>query len=281
MFSFMGFCVFFSQMYSGDSHPMCPHSVLVAMWKYADYLAGYEQQDAHEFLMGALNGVHHACAGELESGGRCDCVVHQIFGGLLESSVTCQSCQNVSTVHDPIIDLSMEISSLLGAPPLSTDLDASLLGSPLSPAFLPEGEKPSLVDCLRRYTRTERLAETERVFCPRCNTNTMGRKRLCFLELPQVLCLHLKVSFPSLCCVAHGGWMVMRDGLSAAVPRATITAFRAQLGGRKGAEPAHPFSHHWPGHGALPEARATNRVWGFLSPLLFYFLSLFRARLSS
>lgn len=27
------------------------------MWKYADYLAGYEQQDAHEFLIALLGGL--------------------------------------------------------------------------------------------------------------------------------------------------------------------------------------------------------------------------------
>ena len=189
-----------SEMYSADQQSMTTPNVLVAMWKFADYLAGYDQQDAHEFLIAALNGIHMTCAAELESGDHCDCIVHSIFGGVLESSVTCQTCQKVSPHCDPIFDLSMEISSLLSAAesPSGDGGTPLSLGSPLSPPFhagslctLPHAA-PTLEDCLRRYTRTERLAETERISCDQCNANTMGRKKLCFLKLPQVLCLHLK-----------------------------------------------------------------------------------------
>ena len=38
--------------------PAAPHELLHSMWKYSDNLAGYEQQDAHEFLMSLLNGIH-------------------------------------------------------------------------------------------------------------------------------------------------------------------------------------------------------------------------------
>lgn len=69
------------------------------MWKHASDLAGYEQQDAHEFFMALLNELHTA---ELppNSGPEsavCDCIVHKVFSGMLRSDVVCQACRNVST----------------------------------------------------------------------------------------------------------------------------------------------------------------------------------------
>lgn len=89
------------------------------MWTHAStrHLAGYEQQDAHEFLIATLNLLHNHCKGfiafsffclnaalavptlrspAMTSGaseqGRCACIIHQIFTGGLQSDVICQSC---------------------------------------------------------------------------------------------------------------------------------------------------------------------------------------------
>lgn len=35
-----------------------PHQLLYSMWQHAQHLAGYDQQDAHEFFMGLLDGIH-------------------------------------------------------------------------------------------------------------------------------------------------------------------------------------------------------------------------------
>ena len=37
--------------------PVVPHRMLYATWKLADHMAGYDQQDAHEFLMVLLVGL--------------------------------------------------------------------------------------------------------------------------------------------------------------------------------------------------------------------------------
>ena len=37
---------------------LVPHRLLYSMWQHALHLAGYEQQDAHEFFMGLLDGIH-------------------------------------------------------------------------------------------------------------------------------------------------------------------------------------------------------------------------------
>ena len=53
----------FSQIFSGTRTPYTPHQFLYSVWKYANYFAGYEQQDAHEFYISALNGIHSHCNG--------------------------------------------------------------------------------------------------------------------------------------------------------------------------------------------------------------------------
>ncbi|KAK9916520.1 hypothetical protein WJX75_003670 [Coccomyxa subellipsoidea] len=51
----------FSAAYSGASAPFSPAAFLYAWWCHADHhLAGYQQQDAHEFYLFALSGLSHS-----------------------------------------------------------------------------------------------------------------------------------------------------------------------------------------------------------------------------
>lgn len=40
-----------------DNKTLIPSDLLYTVWNYANYLAGYEQHDAHEFLMAFFNGL--------------------------------------------------------------------------------------------------------------------------------------------------------------------------------------------------------------------------------
>jgi Ubiquitin carboxyl-terminal hydrolase len=100
------------------------------MWMSQKHLAGYSQQDAHEFFISVLNEIHNnfsrkktksilerydlMSSTELETGtsaASCNCIIHQVFGGVLQSEVTCMKCGNVTTAMDPILDLSLDIQS--------------------------------------------------------------------------------------------------------------------------------------------------------------------------
>lgn len=52
-----------SQFYSGHRSPHIPFRLLHLVWTHARHLAGYEQQDAHEFLIAALDVLHRHCKG--------------------------------------------------------------------------------------------------------------------------------------------------------------------------------------------------------------------------
>lgn len=51
------------QFYSGHRSPHIPYKLLHLVWTHARHLAGYEQQDAHEFLIAALDVLHRHCKG--------------------------------------------------------------------------------------------------------------------------------------------------------------------------------------------------------------------------
>ena len=48
----------FQEFYSGVKTPLVPHVLLHMTWQHAHHLAGYEQQDAHEFFIATLDLLH-------------------------------------------------------------------------------------------------------------------------------------------------------------------------------------------------------------------------------
>ncbi len=107
----------FAQVFSGVRTPYSPHHFLYSVWKYSNYFAGYEQQDAHEFLISTLNAIHSHCDGTpflvsadyLGTTKECRCIIHETFNGVLRSDVTCCKCGHVSTSFDPFFDISLDL----------------------------------------------------------------------------------------------------------------------------------------------------------------------------
>ncbi|XP_049544198.1 ubiquitin carboxyl-terminal hydrolase nonstop [Anopheles darlingi] len=51
----------FQEFYSGERGPLSLHRLLHLIWNHARHLAGYEQQDAHEFFIATLDVLHRHC----------------------------------------------------------------------------------------------------------------------------------------------------------------------------------------------------------------------------
>ena len=92
-----------------------PVSILRTTWEYSMDMAGYAQQDAHEFFISVLNQVHASTPGST-NGPSCSCIVHQAFSGQLQSDVKCGKCGFVNPTVDPMMDISLELKSIQGAP---------------------------------------------------------------------------------------------------------------------------------------------------------------------
>lgn len=163
-------CKLFQEFYSGKSTPHIPLKLLHLVWTHARHLAGYEQQDAHEFLIATLDILHRHCKGIdtstqeaiVNDPHNCDCIIDQIFTGGLQSDVICQSCNNVSTTIDPFWDISLDL-----------------------------GPK-SLLDCLERFTRQEHLGSGAKIKCSKCQSYQESTKQLSMKKLPIVASFHLK-----------------------------------------------------------------------------------------
>lgn len=158
----------FSEVYSGKGGPFGPTSFLTTTWKASSELAGYSQQDAHEFFISTLNQIHATSRGSTKA--QCDCIVHTTFDGLLQSDVRCERCSNVTPTTDPMLDISLEIEGK-GSEALRQDL--------------------TLASCLRKYTHPEKLG-TNDYSCAKCGKGAHASKRLSIKRLPPVLSFQFK-----------------------------------------------------------------------------------------
>ncbi|KAI8939638.1 hypothetical protein NX059_003396 [Plenodomus lindquistii] len=150
--------------------------LLMGSWLAGEALAGYQQQDAHEYMQFILNTLHLANGGTTDSED-CKCVVHQTFCGKLSSIVTCDNCQNVTTALDPYMDLSLDVRNQAKKRKLNAaNGDETLL---------------DIRDCLGRFTVKERLGSAEYT-CRNCDSPQNATKQLSIKRLPPVLSIHLK-----------------------------------------------------------------------------------------
>ncbi|GAB1303225.1 Ubiquitin carboxyl-terminal hydrolase 51 [Apodemus speciosus] len=175
----------FQAMYSGTQSPHIPYKLLHLIWIHAEHLAGYRQQDAHEFLIAILDVLHrHSQEDGIEQDGNpncCNCIIDHIFTGSLQSDLTCQACQGVSTTIDPCWDISLDL------PGTYTPGRASSTSR--------DGQKPrviTLTDCLKWFTRPEDLGSSAKIKCSQCQSYQQSTKQLTMKKLPIVACFHLK-----------------------------------------------------------------------------------------
>ena len=123
---------------SEEKSAISPESLFQAIWKVVPRFRGYQQQDAHEFLRYMLDRLHTELLlllpGRFRSLDRTEDVVKaaslvkspsmvtSVFGGTLQSEVTCLSCRTTSKKHDPFLDLSVDVpQQFTGGRQLSDD----------------------------------------------------------------------------------------------------------------------------------------------------------------
>lgn len=209
-----------------------PTNLLTTSWRVKQSLAGYSEQDAHEFFQMVLNELHathydssvlaNGASSTLEKIGmpgelpgtfrsvedvniqNCGCISHRTFCGILESNITCQVCETVaSTVHDPMMDISLEIGAPEKGDQLSNGSGAvsgkTVPGSTKTSYGSNESGKSTgratptpvtLAQCLDRFTAGEILDATFN--CVACDATRQIQKRLSIKRLPPVLSIQLK-----------------------------------------------------------------------------------------
>ncbi|CAN0901143.1 Translocase of chloroplast 90, chloroplastic [Linum grandiflorum] len=182
----------FSAVFSGDRNPYSPAKFLYSWWQHASNLASYEQQDAHEFFISMLDGIHEnverdGSKPQTPGSGDC-CIAHRVFSGILRSDVMCMACGFTSTTYDPCVDISLDLdpnqgkaSSVKAHPTYNGDADCTS-----------SSQMSTLMGCLDRFTRPERLGPDQKFFCQRCQVNQESLKQMSIRKLPLVCCFHIK-----------------------------------------------------------------------------------------
>ncbi|KAK2714746.1 ubiquitin carboxyl-terminal hydrolase 22-like [Artemia franciscana] len=191
----------FQEFYTGKKNPLSLHKLLHMVWTHAKQLAGYEQQDAHEFFITTLDVLHRQCTFDEKSivNGQnqtsCNCIIDQIFTGGLQSDVVCQACNGVSTTVDPFWDISLDLGPNSAVSSQGSSEPSSPSGSNnSSETFVSNGTlyPTSLIDCLERFTRPEHLGSASKIKCSRCGSYQESTKQLTMKKLPIVASFHLK-----------------------------------------------------------------------------------------
>ncbi|ONK76708.1 uncharacterized protein A4U43_C03F31300 [Asparagus officinalis] len=187
----------YSAVFSGDRAPYSPAKFLYSWWQHASNLASYEQQDAHEFFISMLDAIHEKVEGDqirppTQSNGEC-CIAHRVFSGILRSDVMCTACGFASTTYDPCVDISLDLDSIQNPPKVAARSKFHARNGNLdSNTSSQTCEMSTLMGCLERFTRPERLGSDQKFFCQNCQTRQDSLKQMSIRKLPLVTCFHIK-----------------------------------------------------------------------------------------
>lgn len=134
-------------------------------------------------------------------------IISDIFDGKLLSSVQCLTCNRVSSKVETFQDLSLPIPSrdhlvLLHGRPTSPTSTCSEAVLPVQDGWISwivawlrswfYGPTVTLHDCLAAFFSTDELKGDNMYSCEKCNKLRNGIKFSKVLQLPEILCIHLK-----------------------------------------------------------------------------------------
>ncbi|TYH57790.1 hypothetical protein ES332_D08G113400v1 [Gossypium tomentosum] len=189
----------FSAVFSGDRTPYSPAKFLYSWWQHAANLASYEQQDAHEFFISMLEGIHEKVEKDKRKSqspagsGDC-CIAHRVFSGILRSDVMCMVCGFTSTTYDPCVDISLDLEPNQGGSGKSSSAKSLNSFNVEADCMRPNQNCgiSTLKGCLERFTRAEKLGSDQKLFCQKCQVRQESLKQMSIRKLPLVSCFHVK-----------------------------------------------------------------------------------------
>lgn len=164
----------YQQSYMLNISVISLQKLLKIFWDNTWYMASALQHDAHECFIAILDIIHKQAIIQNENDKdikhleNCQCIIHKIFKGVLQSDIVCQSCNNVSSKIDIINDI-----------PIYFSMDE-------------KGKYPTnitLIACLEQFGQIELLNDLD---CTNCQTKKLSTKQLILKHLPVVLCFILK-----------------------------------------------------------------------------------------
>ncbi|XP_062404817.1 ubiquitin carboxyl-terminal hydrolase 8 [Sardina pilchardus] len=183
------FGVIMKALWSGQYKCITPRDFKVTIGKINEQFSGYEQQDSQELLLFLMDGLHEDLnradnrkrykeeandhlddvkAAELAWGKHKllnSSIIVSLFQGQFKSTVQCLTCHRKSRTFEAFMYLSLPLAS---------------------------SNKCSLQECLKLFSKEERLTDANKVFCRHCKAHRDSTKKLEIWKVPPILLVHLK-----------------------------------------------------------------------------------------
>lgn len=183
------FGVIMKALWSGQFKFISPRDFKITISKINDQFSGCEQQDSQELLLFLMDGLHEDL-NKADNRKRCkeevndhlddvsaadlawskhkllnESIIVALFQGQFKSSLQCMSCHRKSRMFETFMYLSLP---------------------------LPSSNKCSLQDCLRLFSKEEKMTGNDKVYCPHCKGLREFTKKLEIWKVPPILLVHLK-----------------------------------------------------------------------------------------
>ncbi|XP_061077155.1 ubiquitin carboxyl-terminal hydrolase 8-like isoform X1 [Conger conger] len=183
------FGVIMKALWSGLYKCISPRDFKVTIGKINEQFAGYEQQDSQELLLFLMDGLHEdlnkadnrkrykeEANDHLDDQSAADLawekhrllnesIIVALFQGQFKSTVQCLTCHRKSRTFETFMYLSLPLAST---------------------------NRCSLQDCLKLFSKEEKLTDNNRVFCRHCKVLRDSTKKLEIWKVPPILLVHLK-----------------------------------------------------------------------------------------
>uniref|UniRef100_A0A8C7WLT4 Ubiquitin carboxyl-terminal hydrolase n=1 Tax=Oryzias sinensis TaxID=183150 RepID=A0A8C7WLT4_9TELE len=183
------FGVIMKALWAGLYKCISPRDFKITIGKINDQFAGYDQQDSQELLLFLMDGLHEDLNkadnkkrykeeenDHLDDQTAADLawskhkllnesIIVALFQGQFKSTVQCSTCHRKSRTFETFMYLSLPLAST---------------------------SKCSLQDCLRLFSKEEKLTDNNKVFCRHCKAHRDSTKKLEIWKVPPILLVHLK-----------------------------------------------------------------------------------------
>ncbi|XP_017297008.1 ubiquitin carboxyl-terminal hydrolase 8 [Kryptolebias marmoratus] len=183
------FAVIIQSLWAGQYKYISPRDFKNTIGKINEQFAGYDQQDSQELLLFLMDGLHEDLNkadnrkrykeeenDHLNDQTAADVawnkhkllnesIIVALFQGQFKSTVQCLTCHCKSRTFETFMYLSLPLAST---------------------------SKCSLQDCLRLFSKEEKLTDNNKVFCRHCKAHRDSTKKLEIWKVPPILLVHLK-----------------------------------------------------------------------------------------
>ncbi|XP_053321110.1 ubiquitin carboxyl-terminal hydrolase 8 [Spea bombifrons] len=183
------FGIIMKALWNGQYKFISPRDFKVTIGKINDQFAGYSQHDSQELLLFLMDGLHEdlnkadnrkrykeesndhlndsqaADLAWMKHKQLNESIIVALFQGQFKSTVQCLTCHRKSRTFEAFMYLSLPLQST---------------------------SKCSLQDCLKSFSKEEKLTDNNRVYCSNCKTQRDSLKKIEIWKLPPILLVHLK-----------------------------------------------------------------------------------------